>query len=96
MREFKRMMHVCVAPLQAVEGFEVLSELRPGDGEIPKMLARLFHRVNQPDRAIAALEQHLNVSPRVQLPAPLLAKHFKTTCNVQTTLSSKPFLLCHT
>lgn len=37
--------------------------MRPDDGEVPKMLARLYHRAGDPLKAIAELEQHIERNP---------------------------------
>eukprot|EP00967_Tisochrysis_lutea_P012008 scaffold13513_cov22-Tisochrysis_lutea.AAC.1 len=37
--------------------------MRPGDGEVPKMLARMYHRAGEPLKAIAELEQHIERNP---------------------------------
>eukprot|EP00983_Pelagomonas_calceolata_P028913 907120-Pelagomonas_calceolata.AAC.2 len=39
--------------------------MRPGDGEVPKMLARMYHRAGEPLKAIAELEQHIERNPGV-------------------------------
>ena len=55
-------MRPCPAP-QAAEAFEHIATMRPGDMEVPKMLARLYHHLEQPDRATAVLERHLREHP---------------------------------
>lgn len=42
--------------------------MRPGDGEVPKMLARLYHRAGEPLKAITELEQHIERNPGECLP----------------------------
>jgi len=37
--------------------------MRPGDGEVPKMLARMYHRAGDPLKAIAELERHIEKNP---------------------------------
>ena len=45
--------------MQALEQFEYLKTARPGDGEVVKMLARLSHQMEQPERAVKYLELFL-------------------------------------
>ncbi len=42
---------------RALDQFEAISKARLGDPEVPKMQARLLHRMNQPDKAIELLER---------------------------------------
>ncbi len=48
--------HLCLPPAQ-------IGVLRPGDSEVPKMVARLHHRMGQPSRAMEALEKHMKDFP---------------------------------
>ena len=48
---------------QAVASFESIQTFRPGDGEVPLMVARLFHRLKQPEKACLALEKHISSFP---------------------------------
>lgn len=42
---------------RALDQFEAIGKARLGDPEVPKMQARLLHRMNQPDKAIELLER---------------------------------------
>ncbi len=42
-----------------------IAELRKGDGEVPKMVARLYHRMALPHRAMEVLEKHMRDCPGV-------------------------------
>ena len=53
--------------LQALKAWEQIAELQPGDGEVVKMLARLYHRLKDLDSAIRVLQ----VQPFSMLPQPL-------------------------
>jgi Tetratricopeptide repeat len=48
---------------QAIEAFERIGEARPGDPEVPKMLARMHHRAGEAPKAIAVLERHMAMHP---------------------------------
>lgn len=40
-----------------------VAKLRPGDGEVPKMAARLHHRLGAPQKAMSVLEAHMEAHP---------------------------------
>lgn len=40
-----------------------MGALRPGDPEVPKMLARLHHTMKAPNRAMQVLEEHMEAHP---------------------------------
>ena len=48
---------------QAVEAFEAIVAQRPDDPEGPKMLAKLYHQLDQPERAVAVLEAYIRDFP---------------------------------
>ena len=52
-------------PLKSPPGILQIGQLRPGDVEVPKMVARLYHRMGQQPQAIEALEQHMKEHPGV-------------------------------
>lgn len=39
--------------------------MRPGDPEVPKMVARLHHRMGNPNKASEVLERHMREHPGV-------------------------------
>lgn len=41
---------------RACEAFEKINEMKPGDFEVVKMLAKLYHRMDRPQKAIEVLE----------------------------------------
>lgn len=50
--------------------FERIQDFRQGDGEVPLMLARLYHHLQQPDKACEALEEHV-----LKFPLSIAATH---------------------
>lgn len=42
-----------------------ISQMRPGDPEVPKMVARLHHRMGNPNKASEVLERHMREHPGV-------------------------------
>ena len=49
--------------LQALKAFKQLATVRPGDPEIAKMLARLYHQLGNPEEAKNVLQAHLHDYP---------------------------------
>lgn len=48
---------------RARAGMEKLLELRPGDSEVPIILARIYHSLEQPEKAVETLEGFLRQHP---------------------------------
>ncbi|KAL4427748.1 hypothetical protein ABPG75_001837 [Micractinium tetrahymenae] len=48
---------------KAIEGLEQVQQMRPDHSEVPKALARLFHRTGQPHKAVLALQSHISDYP---------------------------------
>jgi tetratricopeptide (TPR) repeat protein len=48
---------------KAIDQFEAISSLRPGDGEVPKLLARWYFRSNKLDKAINVVASHIRTYP---------------------------------
>ncbi|GAX74553.1 hypothetical protein CEUSTIGMA_g2003.t1 [Chlamydomonas eustigma] len=48
---------------KAISHFKQIGELRRGDVEVPKMVARLHHRMGQPHKAMEVLEKHMQDYP---------------------------------
>lgn len=46
-----------------MEAFEAIVAQRPDDPEGPKMLAKLYHQLDQPERAVAVLEAYIRDFP---------------------------------
>eukprot|EP00803_Ostreobium_quekettii_P007609 evm.model.scf_98.11 EVM.evm.TU.scf_98.11 scf_98:86739-94967(-) len=44
---------------RATEAFEHVAQMRPGDAEVPKMLAKLYHRMGRSQAAVEVLEKFL-------------------------------------
>ncbi|KAL0053282.1 hypothetical protein WJX82_003692 [Trebouxia sp. C0006] len=50
-------------PRKALKAFKQLATVRPGDPEIAKMLARLYHQLGNPEEAKNVLQAHLHDYP---------------------------------
>jgi len=50
-------------PRKAAEAFEAIAAVRPGDADVVKMQARMYHRVGQAAKAISVLEEQLESYP---------------------------------
>ncbi|DBA78961.1 TPA: hypothetical protein ACH3X1_008835 [Trebouxia sp. C0004] len=50
-------------PRKALKAFQQLATVRPGDPEIAKMLARLYHQLGNPEEAKNVLQAHLHDYP---------------------------------
>ncbi len=56
-------MTTAKSTLQALKAFKQLATVRPGDPEIAKMLARLYHQLGNPEEAKNVLQAHLHDYP---------------------------------
>ena len=54
---------IAKSTLQALKAFKQLATVRPGDPEIAKMLARLYHQLDNPEEAKNVLQAHLHDYP---------------------------------
>ena len=60
---------ILTGSVQAVEGLEKVQAIRPKDSEVPMMLARIYHNLDKPEKAIKVLEQFIGKHPLVTEPS---------------------------